>query len=149
MIAFTRARNLKYLAFLAARFSWLVESPATEAWGLGCKFCALSTTSSSSCSPWKLYKKGQAGVLQVKDFQDHEMSNMHKQALELTSALPVASTSSSCGPSTSSSCGPSTSPESSCPTAGLIRLSIEVASCPVGAQGLESNLPVRNRIRLF
>ncbi|CAE7395593.1 unnamed protein product, partial [Symbiodinium sp. CCMP2592] len=56
-------------------------------------------------------------VLQVKDFADHEMSHMHKESLELASAPPVAST--------SSSCGPSTSPESSCPTAALIRLSIE------------------------
>ena len=106
-----------------------MENPDVDAqWGLGCSLCAsYSSSSSASSSPWVTFKKGcGAGVLQVKDVADHEKSDMH-----LTSLRRSRPTSEAEEPADALGL------DVDVPTAALIRLSVEVASTPLGAQGLE------------
>lgn len=115
---------IKHRPSWTQRFAWLLENPDVGAdWGLGCRLCSQH---SSSSSPWVTFSKGVSGsgVLQVKDFADHEQSEMHK--LSLSRSRPPTSEPAALAPD-----------DIDVPTAALIRLSVEVAATPLGAQGLE------------
>ena len=105
---------------------WLVESHAPDSsWGLGCKICA--SADNAPRNSLTLFTKGQNNdkVLQLEDLKRHAESDFHMARCENSNSMgrPGAVTAGQDGQAV--------------PTAAQIRLALEVARCPLGAQGCE------------
>ena len=107
---------------------WLVESPAPDSsWGLGCKICAFADNAPRNS--YTTFTKGQNNdaVLQLEDLKRHAETAFHMARCENEGSnskdRPEAVTAGQDGQAV--------------PTPAQIRLALEVARCPFGAQGCE------------
>ena len=112
------------------------------AWGLGCKYCAQYAQGrangaerapgvSSRDSVWVRCQKGVDGVLQKIDCERHgAQTDFHKAAQKAWLEGQGAS-------EEASARGSEAQASLTCPTAGQIRLAIEVVRSPVGAQAAD------------
>ena len=109
---------------------FLVEAPSGPTWGLGCKVCASAESSQKKGTSWTEYTVGSspANVLQIEDLKRHAKTALHQALMRSQGQGP--------GPAVPGD-GGHWPQNSLVPTAAQIRLSIEVARTPLGAQSLE------------
>lgn len=114
---------MKHRARWTRRFPWLMESPETQGWGLGCRVCQDQKRANPD-TPWIRCTKGQNGKLQAVELTRHAECQNHVKLV-----VP--------GDSCEGAVEEVEPKAPDVPTAAQIRLTVEVARNTFGPQNAE------------